>query len=450
MRRRPCRAAETGGNCSGERTDRRRRYPKSRERSARQRTLAETPEFRLIGRVTALAEAPVTLPTPEADGASTAPRSERLLSLDVFRGLTVAGMLLVNQPGDWGAIYPPLEHAAWNGWTPTDLIFPFFLFIVGVTTHLSIASRRRRGDDEQTIVRHIVQRGALIVLCGLLLASFPWWPLERIASMRFPGVLQRIGVAYVFGALFTLRGGLKRQLLILVALLYGYWFVMTVLPVPGSGDMGQLVLDQPPASIAAWLDRAVFGSHLWRSSQTWDPEGLLSTVPAIGTVILGVFTGRWIAQRIPMEERLVGLFGAGALATMGGLMWNWSFPINKNLWTSSYVLFTAGVAALTLGTCIWLIDVRSVQWWTKPFTWFGRNPLLAFLGTGLMSRTIYSLVRIQRDDGTTASLQRTIYEYGYASWLSPKDASLLFAMSYVALWALILWALDRRRLYWKV
>lgn len=374
----------------------------------------------------------------------------RLQSLDVFRGLTVAGMLLVNQPGDWGAIYPPLEHAAWNGWTPTDLIFPFFLFIVGVTTHLSVEARRRRGDSERQILGQLVKRSLLIVLCGLLLASFPWWPLERITGMRFPGVLQRIGVAYFFGALLTLGGSLKRQVVILVCLLFGYWFAMTLLPVPGSGAMGQLVLDDPSASLAAWLDRAVFGRHLWKSSVTWDPEGLLSTVPAIGTVMLGVFSGRWISIARPIHEKLVGLFGAGALATVGGLMWNWSFPINKNLWTSSYVLFTAGVAAITLATCIWLIDIVGVKWWTKPFIWFGRNPLLAFMGTGLMSRTIYSLVRLPNGDGTSSSLQRVIYESAYASWLSPKDASLLFALSYVALWAAILWALDRRGVYWKV
>ena len=377
-------------------------------------------------------------------------RPARLLALDVFRGLTVAGMLLVNQPGDWGAIYPPLAHAAWHGWTPTDLIFPFFLFIVGVTTHLSMEARRRRGDSERAIVGQIVRRSVAIVLCGLLLASFPWWPLERITTMRFPGVLQRIGVAYLFGALLTRRGSLNIQVLLLVALLYGYWFAMTLLPVPGTGAMGQLVLDDPSASLAAWLDREVFGSHLWRSSRTWDPEGLLSTIPAIGTVMLGVFTGRWIGRSGTIQERLVGLFGAGALATMAGLMWNWSFPINKNLWTSSYVLFTAGVAAIALATCIWLIDVAGVKWWTMPFTWFGRNPLLAFLGTGLMSRTIYSLIRIDRPGGTSPSLQRVVYENAYASWLSPKDASLLFALSYVALWAAILWWLDRRRWYWKV
>jgi predicted acyltransferase len=398
--------------------------------------------------MTALADRPTTS-DPIVLTARSAPR-ERLLSLDVFRGLTVAGMLLVNQPGDWGAIYPPLAHARWHGWTPTDLIFPFFLFIVGVTTHLSIVARQRRGESERAIVGQILRRALMIVLCGLLLASFPWWPIERITGMRFPGVLQRIGVAYFFGALLTLRGSIKTQVLVLVALLYGYWFVMTLLPVPGSGAMGQLVLDNSSGSIAAWLDRAVFGRHLWRSSLTWDPEGLLSTVPAIGTVILGVFTGRWISSSGTIHERLVGLFGAGALATVAGLMWNWSFPINKSLWTSSYVLFTAGVAALTLATCIWLIDLAGVRWWTKPFVWFGRNPLIAFVGTGLMSRTIYSLIRVPNGDGTSSSLQRVFYENAYASWLSPKDASLLFALSYVALWALILYWLDRRKWYWKV
>jgi predicted acyltransferase len=376
--------------------------------------------------------------------------NERLLSLDVFRGMTVAGMLLVNQPGDWSNIYPPLAHAAWHGWTPTDLIFPFFLFIVGVTTHLSLQARRRRGAPDGAIVRQVAKRAALIVLCGLLLASFPWWPLERITAMRFPGVLQRIGVAYFFGALFTLRGSLMRHVAIVVALLYGYWFAMTLVPVPGTGALGQLVLNDPDASLAAWLDRRVFGGHLWRSSVTWDPEGLLSTIPAIATVMLGVFTGRWIADERPLDQRLVGLFGAGAIAAVAGSMWSWSFPINKQLWTSSYVLFTAGIAALALATSMWVIDGVGLKRWTAPFTWFGRNPMIAFLGTGAMARTIYSLIRVPQADGSTSSLQRVIYEKAYASWLPPKEASLLFALSFVVVWALILRELDRRRIYWKV
>ncbi|HEX9562874.1 MAG TPA: heparan-alpha-glucosaminide N-acetyltransferase domain-containing protein [Gemmatimonadaceae bacterium] len=370
-------------------------------------------------------------------------RRERLHALDVFRGLTVAAMLLVNQPGNWSAIYPPLAHAPWHGWTPTDLIFPFFLFIVGVTTHLSMEARRRRGDTEAELVRQIVRRSVLIVLAGLLLASFPWWPIERITGMRFPGVLQRIGVAYLAGALLTLRGSVRRQVLILAGLLYGYWFAMTLLPVPGRGGLGYLLLDDPSASLAAWLDRAIFQSHLWPASVTWDPEGLLSTVPAVGTVMLGVFAGRWIGSEPPLADRLVGLFGAGALGMVLGLMWDWSFPINKQLWTSSYVLFTGGMAATVLATCIWMIDVRGFTRWTTPFAWYGRNPMIAFLGSGAMSRTIYSLIQIPHDGGT-ASLQQVIHGAAYASWLGPRDASLAFAVSFVLLWAVILGVLDAR------
>ncbi len=376
-------------------------------------------------------------------------RRQRLLALDAFRGATVAGMLLVNDPGSWSEIYPPLQHAVWHGWTPTDLIFPFFLYIVGVTTHLSRAARRVRGDPDGIIVRQVIRRSLLIIGAGLLLASFPWWPLERITEVRIPGVLQRIGVAYLAGALLTMKGTLKAQVLVLVFLLYGYWFAMTLLPVPGRGGPGYLLLDNPEASIAAWLDRAVFGTHLWASSVTWDPEGLLSTVPAVGTVLLGVFTGRWLGVRRPLADRLTGLFGAGAIAMLLGLMWNWSFPINKQLWTSSYVLFTGGMAAVVLAACIWIIDMHGYWRWTAPFTWYGRNPLIAFLGSGVMARTIYSLIQVDFE-GRQVPLQQFVHESVFASWMAPRDASLAFGLSFVALWAIILWALDRRGIYLKI
>ena len=373
---------------------------------------------------------------------------ERLLSLDVFRGVTVAAMLLVNNPGSWGAIYPPLEHAEWNGWTPTDLIFPFFLFIVGITTHLSMEARRARGDDDGALVRQVLRRGALIVLLGLLMSAYPFYPLDRITTMRFPGVLQRIGVAYTFAALLTLRTSLKTQLLIVVALLYGYWFAMTLVPVPGRG-IGALLLDDPSASLAAWIDRAVFGVHLWKSSRTWDPEGLFSTVPAIASVILGVFAGRWLATPRPIESRLVALFGVGAICMVAGLMWGWSFPINKSLWTSSYVLFAAGTGGVALATCIWVIDVSGVRWWTTPFLWYGMNPMVAFVGSGMMARTIYSLVTVPRN-GERVPIQRVIYEDYYLTWLEPRDASLLFAVTFVIVWAGVLGTLYRKRIFFKV
>lgn len=373
---------------------------------------------------------------------------ERLLALDVFRGLTVAGMLLVNNPGSWGAIYPPLAHAAWHGWTPTDLIFPFFLFIVGITTHLSREARRARGDPDSALVRQVVRRSAIIVLLGLLLAAFPYVPLTRITEMRVPGVLQRIGMAYLCGALLTLRTSVKQQVAIVAALLFGYWFAMTLIPVPGRG-IGALLLDDPSASLAAWLDRAVFGAHVWRSARTWDPEGLLSTVPAVGTVILGVLAGRWLGTSRPLTERLVALYAAGSLCMVAGLMWGWSFPINKNLWTSSYVLFTGGMAAVTLATCTWLVDVLGLTWWTRPFTWFGTNPMIAFVGSGMMARLLYSVITVTVG-GERVPIQRVLYERAYASWLAPRNASLLFAVTFVLLWAGILGVLHRRRIFFKV
>jgi predicted acyltransferase len=376
---------------------------------------------------------------------------ERLTALDVFRGLTIAGMLLVNNPGTWGAIYPPLRHAAWHGWTPTDLIFPFFLFIVGITTHLSLAARRARGDDDRMLVRQVLRRGGIIILLGLLLSGFPFLPKYGfdISTMRIPGVLQRIGVAYIAAALLTLRTSARTQLLIVTALLFGYWAVMTLVPVPGSGILGALALATPDASLAAWLDRTVLGDHLWRVSRTWDPEGILSTIPAIGTAMLGVFAGRWIASPRPLMERIAGLFAIGSIAMVAGLMWNWSFPINKNLWTSSYVLFTAGMACVAIATCIWLIDVQRVTWWTKPFVVFGMNPILAFVGSGMMARLMASIITVERG-GQSVSLQRAIYDSAFASWLSPMSASLLYAVCFVLLWFLILAALYKKRVFLKV
>jgi predicted acyltransferase len=391
--------------------------------------------------------------TAAYDATVTAPPAtrERLVALDVFRGLTIAGMLLVNNPGTWSAIYPPLRHAAWHGWTPTDLIFPFFLFIVGITTHLSLDARRARGDDDRKLVRQALRRGALIILLGLLLSGFPFIPKYGfdLSTIRIPGVLQRIGVAYIAAALLTLRTSAKTQVVIVAALLFGYWAVMTLVPVPGSGALGALAIDTPDASLAAWLDRTILGDHLWKVSKTWDPEGILSTIPAIGTTMLGILAGRWIASPRPLMERIAALFAIGSITMVAGLMWNWFFPINKNLWTSSYVLFTAGMAAVTIATCVWLIDVRRVTWWTKPFVIFGMNPILAFVGTGMMARLMASIIKVERD-GQTVSLQKAIYDSAFASWLAPMNASLLYAVSFVLLWFLILAALYKKRVFLKV
>ena len=408
-----------------------------------------------------------TLPIPPG-----APARERLLSLDVFRGMTVAGMLLVNDPGSWAHIYPPLEHAAWNGWTPTDLVFPFFLFIVGITTHLSLSVRRARGDDEGAIRRQVIRRGALIFLFGLLVTGFPYFTwgdvagvadpslgqriVDRLLHWRIMGVLQRIGVAYLIAGLLTQRTTLRQQVTIVATLLLGYWIVMTVLPVPGEGTIGALLLDQPARTMAAWTDRLVLdwsrwglGNHLWGSTLTWDPEGVLSTVPAVATAMLGNLAGQWIAQRRPLPERLSGLFAAGTLGMMVGSMWHWVFPINKSLWTSSYVVFTAGIAAVTLATIMWIVDLQKVRGWTRFFVVYGLNPTIAFVGSGVMARCIYSIFKVTHE-GKRISLQAGIHETLFASWLSPINASLAFAVSFVLFWYAILYVLYRKNIVLKV
>jgi predicted acyltransferase len=384
----------------------------------------------------------------------TVARPERLISLDVFRGMTVAGMLLVNNPGTWTAIYAPLAHAPWHGWTPTDLIFPFFLFIVGITTELSLRARRARGDDDRAILRQILRRGALIFLFGFLLSGFPFftWPpalpdasffervVHRIEHWRVLGVLQRIGLAYLCGGLLTWRTTLRQQIALLAVLLLGYWALMTLVPVPDTGVAGRIVLDKPDQLLSAWFDRTVLGTdHLWAGGRTWDPEGLLSTMPAVGTMLLGTFAGRWIArQELSLAERLCGLFAVGALIMMVGLMWHWVFPINKSLWTSSYVLFTAGMGAVALATCMWIIDVMQVRRWTFPFVVYGMNPMLAFLGSGLMARITSSIWTWETAAGTRLSAQGFVFNTLYASWLPPREASFAYALSFVALWFLIL------------
>jgi predicted acyltransferase len=390
------------------------------------------------------------------------PVSERLVALDVFRGMTIAGMLLVNNPGTWSAIYPPLEHAEWNGWTPTDVIFPFFLFIVGVTTHLSLGRRKAEGADRRALVRKIVRRGLMIVLFGLVLNAFPffWWGkianvpdptfgqrvAYRVAHLRFAGVLQRIGIAYICAALLTVYLTRRQIVATIVTILLGYWVIMTLIPVPGTGTIGYFTLDQPANTLAAWTDRAILGTnHIWAGSKVFDPEGPLSTLPAIATALLGVLAGEWIAdKRRPLQERVVNLFGFGALGMTIGRFWGAVFPINKSLWTSSYVVFTAGFACIVIATCLWLIDLRGLRGWTKPFVIYGVNPMVAFVGSGLMARLTDSLIKVNVG-GKPTSLHQASYELFYEPFFEPRFASLLWALSFVVLWLGILTIFYRKR-----
>jgi predicted acyltransferase len=369
-------------------------------------------------------------------------RPERLRSLDVFRGITIAGMLLVNNPGSWSDIYAPLEHAEWNGWTPTDTIFPFFLFIVGVAMNFSFEAQLARGQSRRRVFARAARRAAILFLLGLLLAAFPYYHVDP-AHLRIPGVLQRIAACFLGASAVYLFVPKRAQPWLGAALLLGYWAVMTRVPVPGHGAGDLLTRD---GSLAAYLDRTIIGAgHLWAQAKTWDPEGILSTVPATVTVLLGIFAGRWLRADRPPAERATVLFFAGNALMAAGLAWNAVFPINKNLWTSSYVLFMGGMAMVGLAMCYWQVDVKSVTWWTRPFTVFGMNAIAAFFLSGVFARL---LILVKAPGGAT--VKGWIYDGAFASWLTPVNASLAFAIAFVLLWWGIMEVFYRRKIFIKV
>ena len=369
----------------------------------------------------------------------------RLLSLDVFRGLTIAGMILVNNPGPSGKVYWPLEHAAWHGWTPTDLIFPFFLFIVGVSITLAFARRVEAGGARRPrdLYLKILRRTVLIYAFGFLLAGFPYFDLSTI---RLCGVLQRIAVCYFFAAIIFLKTDWRTQSLIAALLLVGYWGVSAFVAAPGyqAGDLSK------EGSIAAFVDRVVLGNHIWKGGgRIYDPEGLLSTIPAIATTLTGVLAGHWLRERREAHEKTAGLFVAGLLCVVVGWAWNAWFPINKALWTSSYVVFTTGMGLQLLALCYWLVDIKNYRRWALPFRIFGVNALAVFVLSGLMAR-VMNLWKLPRVDGRTGNLQTYIYEHLFAPWSAPAAGSLLYALVYVLIWLGLMAILYRRKIYLKV
>jgi predicted acyltransferase len=363
----------------------------------------------------------------------------RMAALDVFRGLTIAGMILVNNPGSWGAIHPPLEHAAWHGWTPTDLVFPFFLFIVGVSIALALARRAEAGGSRRDLYLKIVRRTLIIFALGLVLAGFPRY---ELSTLRIPGVLQRIAVCYLIASVIFLNTKWRTQAFIAAALLLLYWALMILIPAPGYGA-GDLSME---GNLAAYVDRALLGRHTWKP--LYDPEGLLSTIPAIATTLCGVLTGHWLRTRRAALDKAAGMFVAGALAIVLGWAWGGWFPVNKALWTSSYVLLTAGLALQFLAFCYWLVDIKGLRRPAKPFLIFGSNALAIYFLSELFSNLI-SLITLSRAGGAV-DLKTYIYEHAFASWASPANASLMFAVCIVLLWLGVATLLYRKRIFIKV
>jgi predicted acyltransferase len=377
-----------------------------------------------------------TFELPRAEQQRSATPTSRMMSLDVLRGLTIAGMILVNNAGDWEHVFRPLEHAEWNGWTPTDLVFPFFLFIIGVSMVLSFGARRERGAGRGRLLLHAGKRSAIILALGLFLNGYPHF---NPHVMRIPGVLQRIAVVYFICSALALYLSRRTRIAAAIGLLLGYWALMKLVPVPGYGA-GVLTED---GNLAAYLDRALMYNHLYVAHR-FDPEGLLSTLTAIVTCLLGVFTGEWIRGKEPRVIVRGLLIGAVAGIALGEF-WNVWFPINKNLWTSSYVLFSGGMAMALLAVCYWTIDVCGWKAWSRPFQWYGLNPLAIYALASFVGKA-----SVVHKIGT-ATLKGIVYDRVFAHvFASPYINSMCYGIAYVLVFLMLALVLYRARIFVRV
>lgn len=380
----------------------------------------------------------------------TVARPGRLLSLDVLRGLTIAFMILVNNNGSEAHAYWPLKHAAWNGFTPTDLVFPTFLFLVGITTVYSVASRLAQGATRQSLFLHVLRRSIILYLFGLVVNSFPYFHLH---TMRFYGVLPRIAICYlIVASLYLISPGWRSKAALAVAALAGYWVLMRFVPVPEYGIPGHdIPLLDRDANLTAWLDRQIFpASHLYE--HTRDPEGLLSTIPAIATALLGLLTGIWLRTQRALVQKIGGIAIAGLTGVLLGGLWNLSFPINKKLWTSSYVLFAGGLSLLLLALCLLIVDLPKKNPSTpdrsrllKLFFVFGTNAIAAYVFSELLQSTLSS---IHPQPGL--NVQQLVYRSILHAAPDPAFASLLYSLGFVAVCWLFVWVLYSRRIFLKV
>lgn len=369
------------------------------------------------------------------------------MSLDLFRGLTIAGMILVNDPGNWASVYAPLRHSEWNGWTPTDLVFPFFVFIVGVAMAFSFSSRLQRGDSRVSLFKHVLWRGVVLFAMGVFLNGFPTH--YDPAHLRIYGVLQRIAICYVLTAMLELWGSWRSQLAVLFACLAGYWVLMRFVPVPGYGvpTHGIPLLD-PDRNIVAWLDRKLLMGHLYE--HTRDPEGLLSDIPALATCLAGLLTGKWLRTVRSGSAKAWGMAVAGVVAIAVGRTWHLWFPINKKLWTSSYVIFTAGLALVCLAVCYCISDVKQHRGvWTKPILVFGKNAIAAYFLSEALAALMYTIT-FRTSSGYRVTLLGYVYSHVFAPLASPVNASLLYALAYVGVCWLVMAVLYRKGIFLKI
>ena len=361
----------------------------------------------------------------------------RLMSLDLLRGATIAAMILVNDAGDESASYWPLQHSEWNGWTPTDLVFPFFLFMVGVALAYSFRSRLARGESRQDLLKHVLWRGFLLLAIGVFFNGFPNH--YHLDSLRFYGVLQRIAICYVITAVLELWTGWRTQIAVIVGCLVGYWMLMRYFAVPGFGvPTHDMPLLDPDRNIVAWLDRKLLMGHLYEGTR--DPEGVLSTIPSVATCLLGLQTGRWLRTARSTASKATGMAIAGVVLFLAGEFFNTWFPINKKLWTSSFVLVTAGLALMCLALCYWVLDIK--QWrgrWTRPFLVFGMNAIAAYVCAALLAHLLIF-----------TGWGEALYGRLIQPFFSPANASLAFALIFVFLCWLPMLVLYRKKIFLKI
>ena len=372
----------------------------------------------------------------------------RLLCLDVFRGLAVAGMIVVDNPGSDEGAYWPIMHAKWNGWTPADFIFPSFLFLVGISLVYSFDVRRQRGETNKQILWHAFKRSLILIAIGLLVNASPIYGLD-LHTWRFEGVTQRIGLCYFFATILELWTGRRGQLLAFLGCLLGYWGLLRFVPVPGAGVPGRDIpfMDQVQ-NLPAWLDRKLFMGHLYDGTR--DPEGIIHTIPAIGTTLIGVWTGHWLKSKRNSSQLIGAMVFFGILGMLAGELWNRWFPINKNLWTSSFVLFSGGFCLLFLSLLYWAIEVK--RWrgeWTVPIRVFGMNAIVGFVADSVVYGPGYSFM-VKTQNGASISWHEAAQLRLMSFGLSVQNASLAYSLVAMLFCWLLLWLLWRKQIFIKI
>lgn len=373
--------------------------------------------------------------------------SERLLCLDIFRGLAVVGMIVVDNPGSDDLAYWPIKHADWNGWTPADFIFPSFLFLVGISMVFSFAARLQCGESRRQILFHAFQRSLILIAIGLFVNASPIIGLD-VHTWRFEGVTQRIALCYFAAAILVLWSGRRGTVIAMCACLIGYWAILRFVPVPGFGRPGHAIpFMDPDRNLGAWLDRKLFMGHLF--DKTRDPEGILGTIPAIATTLIGVLAGHWLRSQKSPGTKAITMLCAGILGLAAGEVWNLWFPINKNLWTSSFVLFSGGFALVFLAFLYWVLEIK--KWrgaWTMPILVFGMNAIAGFVADSFVYGPGYSFTvkgpngPVMWHDATEAKLM--------SLGANAANASLIYSFAGVLFCWILLWFLWRKKIFLKV